>query len=71
MRHAELTGNATSQSMVGFFYATGFGGVVDVDQSQVIRPDIHTDEDWADGQGAEQEGECTPICVIFVRLEGY
>ena len=34
-RHAELTGNPDSQAMLGFFYATGYGGVVDVDQAQV------------------------------------
>ena len=34
--HADRTGNATSQAMVGFFYATGYGKVVPVDQAQAI-----------------------------------
>lgn len=34
-RHADLTGNATSQAALGFFYATGYGGVVELDQAQV------------------------------------
>ncbi|CAE6450903.1 unnamed protein product [Rhizoctonia solani] len=33
-RHAELTGNGTSQGMLGFFYASGYGGVVPVDQAK-------------------------------------
>ncbi|KAG8898720.1 ERAD-associated protein [Tulasnella sp. 408] len=35
-RHADLTGNATSQAALGFFYATGYGGVVELDQSQAL-----------------------------------
>ncbi|KAF8599931.1 HCP-like protein [Ceratobasidium sp. AG-I] len=33
-RHAEITGNGTSQGMLGFFYASGYGGVVPVDQAK-------------------------------------
>ncbi|KAH7335019.1 hypothetical protein B0J17DRAFT_672405 [Rhizoctonia solani] len=33
-RHADLTGNGTSQGMLGFFYASGYGGVVPVDQAK-------------------------------------
>ncbi|CAE6466148.1 unnamed protein product [Rhizoctonia solani] len=33
-RHAELTGNGTSQGMLGFFYASGYGGIVPVDQAK-------------------------------------
>lgn len=32
---ADLTGNSTAQSMVGFMYATGIGGAVERDQSKV------------------------------------
>ncbi|KAG8894061.1 ERAD-associated protein [Tulasnella sp. 403] len=35
-KHAETTGNATSQAMLGFFYATGYGGAVEIDQSQAL-----------------------------------
>lgn len=34
-RHAQATGNGTSQGMLGFFYASGYGGVVPVDQAKV------------------------------------
>lgn len=34
-QHAELTGNATSQAMLGFFYSTGYGDVP-VDQAQAL-----------------------------------
>ncbi|KAF8721644.1 HCP-like protein, partial [Rhizoctonia solani] len=33
-RHADLTGNGTSQGMLGFFYASGYGGIVPVDQAK-------------------------------------
>ncbi|KAG8705956.1 ERAD-associated protein [Ceratobasidium sp. 395] len=33
-RHAQLTGNGTSQGMLGFFHATGYDGVVPVDQAK-------------------------------------
>ncbi|GBE81290.1 HCP-like protein [Sparassis crispa] len=33
--HASLTGNATSQAYIGFFYATGYHGIVPVDQAKV------------------------------------
>lgn len=33
---AELTGNSTAQSMVGFIYATGIGGAVDADQAKAL-----------------------------------
>jgi len=33
--HAKLTGNATSQAMLGFFYSTGYGDVP-VDQAQAL-----------------------------------
>ncbi|KZT72333.1 HCP-like protein [Daedalea quercina L-15889] len=32
--HARLTGNASSQAMLGFFYSTGYHGVVPVDQAK-------------------------------------
>ncbi|KAG8707821.1 ERAD-associated protein, partial [Ceratobasidium sp. 394] len=32
--HAEVTGNGTSQGMLGFFYASGYGGVTPVDQAK-------------------------------------
>jgi TPR repeat protein len=32
--HAALTGNATSQSYLAFFHATGYQGVVPVDQAK-------------------------------------
>ncbi|KAG8930161.1 ERAD-associated protein [Tulasnella sp. 418] len=35
-KHADITGNATSQAAVAFFYATGYANVVDVDQSQAL-----------------------------------
>ena len=34
--HAQLTGNETSQSMVAFFYATGYDNVTSVDQSKAL-----------------------------------
>lgn len=34
-QHAKLTGNATSQAMLGFFYSTGYGDVP-VDQAQAL-----------------------------------
>lgn len=34
-QHAELTGNATSQAMLGFFYSTGYGDVP-VDQARAL-----------------------------------
>lgn len=34
LQHAELTGNATSQSHLAFFYATGYREVVPVDQAR-------------------------------------
>ncbi|KAG8726290.1 ERAD-associated protein, partial [Ceratobasidium sp. 414] len=33
-QHAQMTGNGTSQGMLGFFYASGYGGVVPVDQAK-------------------------------------
>ncbi|QRW13007.1 Sel1 domain-containing protein [Ceratobasidium sp. AG-Ba] len=33
-KHAQLTGNGTSQGMLGFFYATGYDGIVPVDQAK-------------------------------------
>ncbi|THH20211.1 hypothetical protein EUX98_g8629 [Antrodiella citrinella] len=33
-QHARETGNATSQAIIGFFYATGYSGVVPVDQAK-------------------------------------
>ncbi|KAI0079287.1 HCP-like protein [Panus rudis PR-1116 ss-1] len=33
-QHAEVTGNATSQAMLGFFYSTGYHDVVSVDQAR-------------------------------------
>ncbi|KAG0138195.1 hypothetical protein HOY82DRAFT_588760 [Tuber indicum] len=33
---ADLTGNSTAQSMVGFMYATGVGGAVERDQSKAL-----------------------------------
>lgn len=33
---AELTGNSSAQHMVGFMYATGFGGAVEQDQSKAM-----------------------------------
>ncbi|KZV81209.1 HCP-like protein [Exidia glandulosa HHB12029] len=35
-RHAELTGNATSQAMTAFFYATGFGNATEADQAKAL-----------------------------------
>ncbi|KAG8849983.1 ERAD-associated protein [Tulasnella sp. 330] len=35
-RHADLTGNATSQAMLGFLYATGYGGAVEINQAQSL-----------------------------------
>ncbi|KDQ19961.1 hypothetical protein BOTBODRAFT_142608 [Botryobasidium botryosum FD-172 SS1] len=35
-RHAAQTGNATSQFYLGFFYASGYGGVVPVDQAKAL-----------------------------------
>ncbi|KAG9008956.1 ERAD-associated protein [Tulasnella sp. JGI-2019a] len=35
-RHADLTGNATSQTMLGFLYGTGYGGAVEIDQAQSL-----------------------------------
>lgn len=32
--HASITGNATSQSLLGFFYATGYHDVTKVDQAK-------------------------------------
>lgn len=32
--HAQITGNASSQALVGFFYSTGYHGVVPVDQAK-------------------------------------
>ncbi|KAM5533642.1 hypothetical protein V8D89_012690 [Ganoderma adspersum] len=32
--HAQITGNASSQAVVGFFYSTGYHGVVPVDQAK-------------------------------------
>ncbi|KAI5123803.1 hypothetical protein M0805_009098 [Coniferiporia weirii] len=34
--HAVLTGNSTSQSILAFFFATGYNGVVDVDQAKAL-----------------------------------
>jgi SEL1 protein len=34
--HARLTGNATSQSMLAFFYGTGYKDVVPVDQAKAL-----------------------------------
>lgn len=34
--HAAITGNGTSQAMLAFFYATGFQGVVNVDQAKAL-----------------------------------
>ncbi|EJT98843.1 HCP-like protein [Dacryopinax primogenitus] len=34
--HATLTGSPFSQSLLGFFYATGYGGVVEVDQAKAL-----------------------------------
>lgn len=32
--HADITGNASSQGLLGFFYSTGYRGVVPVDQAK-------------------------------------
>ncbi|KZO97204.1 HCP-like protein [Calocera viscosa TUFC12733] len=34
--HASAAGSPTSQSMLGFFYATGYAGVVEVDQAKAL-----------------------------------
>jgi TPR repeat protein len=34
MTHATLTGNASSQALLGFFHATGYSNVVPVDQAK-------------------------------------
>ncbi|KAH7064500.1 hypothetical protein BKA62DRAFT_763445 [Auriculariales sp. MPI-PUGE-AT-0066] len=35
-QHADLTGNATSQSLTGFFYATGYGGSTEQHQAKAL-----------------------------------
>ncbi|TDL23048.1 HCP-like protein [Rickenella mellea] len=35
-QHAYLTGNATSQSLLAFFYSTGYDNVVEVDQAKAL-----------------------------------
>ena len=35
-KHADLTGNATSQAILGFFYATGYDNVVEVNQAKSL-----------------------------------
>lgn len=35
-KHAQLTGNSTSQSMLAFFYATGYKDVVKIDQAKAL-----------------------------------
>ena len=35
-RHAQLTGNSTSQSMLAFFYATGYKDTVPIDQAKAL-----------------------------------
>ncbi|EJD08119.1 HCP-like protein, partial [Fomitiporia mediterranea MF3/22] len=34
--HASLIGNATSQAMLGFFHATGYSNIVEVDQAKAL-----------------------------------
>lgn len=34
--HASLTGNASSQAVLGFFYATGYADTVPVDQAKAM-----------------------------------
>jgi SEL1 protein len=41
-RHAQLTGNGTSQGMLGFFHASGYDGVVPVDQAKVRLVNMYT-----------------------------
>jgi SEL1 protein len=48
--HAELTGNATSQAMLGFFHSTGYGDVP-VDQAQALL--YYTFAAFGGDQGAE------------------
>jgi len=35
-RHADLTGNASSQALLAFFHATGYADIVPVDQAQAL-----------------------------------
>ncbi|KZT39348.1 HCP-like protein [Sistotremastrum suecicum HHB10207 ss-3] len=51
-RHADITGNASSQAMLGFFYATGYGSVIPVDQAKALL--YYTFAAHSDHQGAAQ-----------------
>ena len=49
--HASLTGNATSQALIAFFYATGYEKAVELDQAKALL--FYTFAAFGGDQGAQ------------------